>query len=116
MNREHAIDRLSAWAARAQREAEEADTRDDILNWQGQAQVLGSTATFLAGPGANQADSVIWKQVVADRQSALASWEREQYGEQAMFHAGRVAGYDVALTILTDVMGRAHTENTLRYG
>lgn len=116
MNREQAINRLSAWSARAQHEAQEADTREDILNWQGQAQVLGSTATFLAGPGANVTDSNIWKQVVADRQSALASWEKEQYGDQAMFHAGRVAGYDVALTILADVMGRAYTDNALRYG
>jgi hypothetical protein len=116
VNREQAIDRLSAWAERANHEAQEADTRDDILNWQGQAQVLGSTATYLAGPGANVDDASIWKQTVADRQSALVAWEKEQYGAQAMFHSGRVAGYDVALTILADVMGRLHTENTLRYG
>lgn len=116
VNREHATDRLSAWAARAQHEAQEADTREDILNWQGQAQVLGSTATYLGGPGANQSDAHIWKQIVSDRQSALAAWEREQYGDQAMFHAGRVAGYDVALTILADVMGRTYEDNALRYG
>lgn len=116
VNREHAIDRLSAWAARAQHEAQEADTREDILNWQGQSQVLGSTATYLGGPGANQSDANIWKQVVSDRQSALAAWEREQFGAQAMFHSGRVAGYDVALTILADVMGRTYEDNALRYG
>jgi hypothetical protein len=116
VNREHTIERLRAWAERASHEAQYADTLEDTLNWQGQAQVLGSTATYLSGPGAQADDSIIWKQVVADRAGALAAWEKEQEGPQAMYYAGMVAGYDVALTILADVMGRAYTENTLRYG
>ncbi len=116
MNRDSAIERLRIWAARAQDEAQQADTQEDVLNWQGQAQVLSSTATYLSGPGAEADDSIIWKQVVADRAGALAAWEKQQEGPQAMYCAGMVAGYDVALTVLSDVMGRVQTENPLRYG
>lgn len=112
MNRAYAVERLRAWAARAQEEAQEADTRDNTLNWQGQAQVLGDVATFLAGPGAQLDDSQIWRQVVGDRSRAMANWEREQAGPEAMFYAGHVAGYDVVLTILKDVAGRSWTEDT----
>lgn len=110
MNRAYAIDRLRAWARQAQNEAQEADTREDILNWQGQAQVLGDVATFLAGPGAQMDDNQIWKQVVADRTHAIANWEREQAGPEAMLYAGMVAGYDLAVTTLADIMGRTWTE------
>jgi hypothetical protein len=116
VNRDHAIERLRVWAQRAQNEAQHADTLEDTLNWQGQSQVLGGTATYLSGPGVQADDSIIWKQVVADRAGALAAWEKEQEGPQAMYYAGMVAGYDVALTILADVMGKLHTDNTLRYG
>lgn len=110
MNRAYAIERLRAWAVRAQNEAQEADTRENILNWQGQAQVLGDVATFLAGPGAQLEAEQIWKQIAADRSHALASWEREQEGPEAMFYAGRVAGYDIVVTTLSDVTGHAWTE------
>lgn len=111
MNRAYAVERLRTWAARAHSEAQEADTRDNILNWQGQAQVLGDVATFLAGPGAQMDDNQIWKQIVADRSHALANWEREQEGSEAMFYAGLVAGYDVVVTTLNDVTGRSWSED-----
>lgn len=106
MTREQAIERLRMWSARAQHEAQFADTREDVLSWQGQAQVLGSVAIFLGGTGAQLSDEEIWKQVVADRSAALAAWERTQEGPEAMLYAGMVAGYDVALTVLRDVAGR----------
>ena len=105
MTREQAAERLRVWASRAQHEAQYADTREDILNWQGQAQVLSSIATFLTGPGAQATDDQVWKQIVADRSAALAAWERTQEGDEAMLYAGLVAGYDVALTELRDVTG-----------
>ncbi len=105
VNREQVAERLRAWAARAQQEAQHADTQENILNWQGQAQVLGSIATYLRGPGAQVSDTVIWKQTVADRERVLAGWDRQQAGPEAMLYAGMVAGYDVALTALADVMG-----------
>ncbi len=106
MTREQAIERLRLWSARAQHEAQFADTREDILNWQGQSQVLGSVATFMGGPGSQITDEEVWRQVVADRSAALAAWERTQEGGEAMLYAGMVAGYDVALTVLRDVAGR----------
>lgn len=116
MNREQATELLRAWAARANHEAQEADTRENILSWQGQAQVLSAVATYLAGPASQAEDSAIWKQVVADRQSALGAWQKVQEGPQAMLYAGMVAGYDVALTALADLMGRVWEENNLVYG
>src|SRR5262249_8907702 len=94
------------WAARAQHEAQEADTRENMLQWQGQSQVLSSVATFLGGPGNQTNDEHIWNQIVADRSAALASWERAQGGPEAMYYAGMVAGYDVGATALTDIAGR----------
>lgn len=116
VNREQATELLRNWAARASREAQEADTREDVLSWQGQAQVLSAVATYLAGPASQTEDSAIWKQVVADRQSALGAWQRAQEGPEAMLYSGMVAGYDVALTALADLMGRVWEENKLVYG
>jgi hypothetical protein len=109
VKREAAIGRLRAWAERAAQEAQMADTREGKLNWQGQAQVLSSVATYLAGPGAQASDEQIWKQEVAERSNALAAWEQVQEGPEAMAYAGVVAGYDVALTVLNDLMGRSWT-------
>lgn len=116
MTREQAIERLRIWAERANHEAQFADTRDDILSWQGQAQVLAGVATYLTGAGSQADDAATWKQVIADRQSALGAWQRAQEGPEAMFYAGMVSGYDVALTALADLMGRTWGQNTLVYG
>lgn len=116
VNREQATELLRNWAARASSEAQEADTREDVLSWQGQAQVLSAVATYLAGPGSVAEDAAIWKQVIADRQSALGAWQKVQEGPEAMLYSGMVAGYDVALTALADLMGRGWEENKLIYG
>lgn len=113
VKREQAAERLRQWAARAQHEAQYADTREDILHWQGQAQVLGSVATFLAGPGATLDDDTVWKQIVSDRSGALAAWEQAQEGAEAMLYAGMVAGYDIVVTALTDMAGRAWSVDSL---
>lgn len=116
VTREQTIERLRKWAERAYHEAQFADTREDILNWQGQAQVLAGVATYLAGAGSQADDAATWKQVIADRQSALGAWQKAQEGPEAMFYAGMVSGYDVALTALADLMGRTWEENKLIYG
>ena len=113
VKREQAVERLRQWAARAQHEAQYADTREDILHWQGQAQVLGGVATFLAGPGATLDDDTVWKQIVSDRSGALAAWEQAQEGAEAMLYAGMVAGYDIVVTALTDIAGRAWSVDSL---
>ena len=105
-NRAATIERLRAWARRAQSEAQYADTRENTLNWQSQAQVLNSVASFLADQGAQMSDFDVWEQVVADRSNSLAAWQAQQEGPEVATYAGEVAGYDVALTALKDVDGK----------
>jgi len=106
VTRQETIERLRAWAARAQREAQEADTMQNAQHWQGQAQVLGSVANFLAGQGPEVDDKTIWRRVVAERERILAEWLARQETPEAAFYAGAVAGYDTALTSLKDMSGR----------
>jgi hypothetical protein len=105
MNREQTVERLRAWARRAQSEAQYADTREDRLKWQGQAQALSSVASLLAEQGAQRSDFEIWSQVVSDREKSLAAWQERQSGQEINLYAGQMAGYDVALTTLKDVDG-----------
>ena len=106
MTHEEAINRLRAWAARAQQEAMNADTRANILNWQAQAQGLGSVANFLADQGAEMDELQLWTRIVADRGKSMAAGLAHPEGLEADFYAGEVAGYDVALTVIRDVAGR----------
>ena len=106
MNREDAVRRLRQWAAYANHEAEMAATQENIHNWQGQAQVLNGVATYLTGQGASADDDTVWRQIVADRTGVLAAWDTTREGPEAMLYAGMVAGFDLALTTLTDIAGR----------
>jgi hypothetical protein len=116
VNREGLSRQLRSWADQAQREAQEADTEADRLNWEGQAQVLGGVSTFLTGPGREMADANIWQQVVGDRSQALLSWEKVQEGPEAMLYAGVVAGYDLVLTTLRDMTGKTWEDINARTG
>jgi hypothetical protein len=107
VTREEAIERLRVWTARAQHEALEADTWEDAQNWQGQTQVLGGVASFVAGQGPEVEDAVVWRRVVADRERALTEWLARQGSRDAAFFAGAIAGYDLALTALKDMAGRS---------
>ena len=103
MNREQTIERIRAWARRAQSEAENADTREDALNWRGQAQALNGVASFLGEQGAQLDDFAVWEQVVSDREKARLAWIEAQEGPAVPAYAGQVAGFDVALTAIKDV-------------
>jgi hypothetical protein len=116
VNRQQVSRRLQIWANQAQHEAEEADTPEDILNWQGQAQVLGSVSTFLAAAGSQMADKDIWQQVVGDRTLALEAWQKAQSGPPAMLYAGIVAGYDTVITTLHDMTGKTWSDVNLSTG
>jgi hypothetical protein len=105
MNREQTVERLRAWARRAQNEAQYADTREGRLKWQGQAQALFSVAGLLADQGAQATDFDLWTHVVSDREKALAAWQEAQDTPEINAYAGAMAGYDVALTALKDVDG-----------
>jgi hypothetical protein len=106
VTREEAVDRLRVWAARAQQEALEADTWEDGQNWQGQAQVLGNVAAFVASQEPDVDDAVIWRRVVGDRERALAEWLSRRDAREEAFFAGAEAGYDTALTALKDMAGK----------
>lgn len=105
MNREQTAERLRAWARRAQSEAQYADTSADRLKWSGQAQALNGVAGLLSEQGGSLSDFDIWTQVVSDREKSLATWKEMQSGVEINTYAGRMAGYDVALTALKDVDG-----------
>lgn len=107
MTREQTVERLNAWATRAQHEAFQADTRDDAQSWQGQAQVLASVARYVASQDPQTADTIIYRNVVADRSRSLSEWMSREGGIESAIYAGAVAGYDVALTALRDMAGRA---------
>ncbi|HEX8996791.1 MAG TPA: hypothetical protein VF812_12245 [Ktedonobacterales bacterium] len=105
MNREQTIDRMRAWARRAQSEAQHADTRADALNWRGQAQALDGVASFLSEQGAQLDDFAVWSQVVSDREKSRLSWVEMKAGPDVAFYAGQLAGFDTAMTALKDVDG-----------
>ena len=103
--REEMIERLRVWSARALHEAQYADTREDILHWQGQSAVLSGVANYLEDQSGAD-DFTIWRQVVGDRSKSLAEWMARQGGAEASLSAGQVAGFDVALTALKDPEAR----------
>lgn len=105
MDREQTVERLRAWARRAQAEAQYADTRADTLNWRGQAEALSGVAGFLTEEGAQLSDFEVWARVVADRERSRIDWVEVKTGPEVPLYAGRVAGFDVALTTLKDVDG-----------
>ena len=104
-SREEMIERLRGWSARALHEAQYADTQEGALNWQGQAQVLGGVANYLADQSEAD-DFTVWRQVVGDRAKSLAEWMMRQDGADGALYAGQVAGFDVALTVLKDPEAR----------
>jgi hypothetical protein len=116
VHREQLSRQLRSWADHAQREAEEADTEADRLDWEGQAQVLSGVSTFLTGSAREMSDAAIWQQVVGDRSRALASWEKVKEGPEAMLYAGVVAGYDLVLTELRDMTGKTWQDVNARTG
>jgi hypothetical protein len=105
MTRQETIERLRLWAARAQHETLEADTRANMLHWQAQAQVLSGVAQFLDSQDPTTPDGVIYRHVVADRTRRLAEWMAREGGDEAAAYSGAVAGFDVALTALRNMAG-----------
>ncbi len=104
MTREQVIERLRVWAARAQNEVSEADVPSDQLSWTGQAQILSGTAEFLAGQGSQLDPARVRLQLISGRQKSLAAWDMARTNERELaLHAGEVAGYDLALTLLKDI-------------
>lgn len=98
MTREAFIDRLRAWAQRADNEA--AYSTDSTQRaWRGQASVLHG----MAGAGVGDDVAALRHQLFADRQKAIVAWERS-IGDEATIaqYAGEVQAYDLILELLRD--------------
>lgn len=103
MTREQVIDRLRVWAIRAQSEAQQADTPEDVANWTGQAQVLSGIGEFMLGQGAQLDPAGVRLQVISGRQKSIGAWDLARHTERELaLHAGEVTGYDLALSLLKD--------------
>jgi hypothetical protein len=104
VTREQMIERLRVWALRAQSEADNADNTTDMLTWTGQAQVLGSIAEFLASQGSQLGPGGARLQIISGRQKSIGAWDLSRNNPRDLaLHAGEVAGYDLALSLLKDV-------------
>lgn len=103
MNRQLFVDRLRAWAARAENEVAYSEGTGKIA-WQGQAGVLRATASVVAsGSTTNNDPAALRRQLLADRQKALVTWEHDDDPAAAAMHSGEVAAYELILTLLRDV-------------
>lgn len=78
-------------------------TGTDKLAWQGQAAVLHALASVVGSGGTGNEPLALRKQVIADRQKALAAWNAERDPAQAAPIAGAVQGYELVLDLLADV-------------
>jgi hypothetical protein len=97
------IDRLRVWALRAQSEADNGDNLIDTLTWTGQAQVLNGIAEFLASQGSQLGPGAARLQVISGRQKSISAWDMARGNPRDLaLHAGEVAGYDLALSLLKD--------------
>ena len=104
MTREQVIERLRVGAARAQSEATEAGVPTNVANWLGQAQILSGAAEFMAGQGAQLDPPRVRLQLISGRQKSLAAWDLARENERDLaLHAGEVAGYDLALSLLKEM-------------
>ncbi len=102
MTRQLFVDRLRAWAARAESEVAYSKGYEKIA-WQGQAAVLRATASVAAtGSATDAGPAALRRQLLADRQKALAAWEAAKDEADASLHSGETAGYDLILALLSD--------------
>lgn len=102
MNRQVFVDRLRAWAARAENEVAYSQGTGKIA-WQGQAGVLRATASVVAsGSTTNNDPAALRKQLIADRQKAIVTWEHGTDADAAATHSGEVAAYDLILALLRE--------------
>ena len=102
MNRQTCIERLRAWAIRANNEALESYGTGQLA-WQGQAAVLHSLASVVAS-GGNASDAQTLRQhIITDRQKALTAWNEARDPEKVATITGEVQAYELVLDLLDDV-------------
>lgn len=96
------IDRLRAWAGRA--ESEVSYTSGTMrISWQGQASVLRAVMGMVSGGAGASADAMaLRQQLIGERQKAITAWEAARAENMVAFHAGEVQGYNLILDLLKD--------------
>ena len=102
VNRQTFIERLRAWAMRADNEVLESHGTGKLA-WQGQAAVLHSLASVVASSGTTNDAQALRQQIIADRQKALAAWNEERDPAHAATVTGEVQAYELVLDLLKDV-------------
>ena len=103
LSQQQFVERLRAWAARADNEVAETYGANK-QSWQGQASVLRSVAIVVAsGDAARNTPVALRLQFIADRNKAQAAWEQETDAFMLAQHAGEVQGYELILNLLQDV-------------
>ena len=98
-------DRLRVWSARATHEVVNSDG-DIAQSWRGQQQVLGDVAMYMEGEGARYTPTQMRQRLIEDREALRRDWEATKDLHQAAALSGKVAAYDLILTLLKDA-GRA---------
>ncbi len=104
MDRQAFVERLRAWAGRADNEVAFAEGTTKIT-WQGQSAVLHSIFGAVGGgAGGGQDPQALRNQIIGERAKAIAAWEAAIGDANATaFHAGEVQAYELVLDLLQDV-------------
>jgi hypothetical protein len=100
VDRQTFIDRLRAWAGRADSEVTHSYGTAQAA-WQGQASVLRALANVAATGTTDPA--ALRKQIIAERQKTLAAWNDVRDEAPAAVLTGEVQGYELVLDLLRDV-------------
>jgi hypothetical protein len=96
------IDRLRAWAQRADNEVDES-VGTGKLAWQGQAAVLHALTNVAASGGDANEPQILRQQIISDRQKALTAWNAERDPAKAAIFTGEVQAYELVLDLLAEV-------------
>jgi hypothetical protein len=113
VNRQTFIDRLRAWAMRADTEAVESEGTARLA-WQGQANVLHALASGIASGSGGADPATLRKQIIFDRQKALTAWNADRDPVRVAPISGEVQGYELVLDLLEDVDSWAAPQTATR--
>lgn len=103
MNRQAFIERLRAWAARADNEVVYAHTEEDKRTWLGNSGVLHAVANVAAAGASDRTDPrTLRLQLIADRQKVLGEWNAQRDSLEAATFTGEAQAYELILDLLKD--------------
>jgi hypothetical protein len=102
LNRQTFIERLRAWAMRADNEVVES-IGTAKLAWQGQANVLHALANVVGSGSGGSDPAVLREQIISERRKALNAWNAERDPERAAGYTGETQAYELVLDLLKEV-------------